>query len=98
MAKDPLEKVALDGPEKLMYISSLLSNEESEQLQLVMLNKIDVFAYSHSNMIGINPTLASNKLNKKVRCFHLARYQIIQTEVDNLLRAGFIREMKYPNG
>ena len=41
---DPLENVALNGQEKFMYISSLLSNEEREQLQLVLLNNIDVFA------------------------------------------------------
>ena len=29
-------------------------------------------------------------------CFHPVRHQIIQTEVENLLRAGFIREVKYP--
>ena len=82
MAEDPLEKVALDEPEKLTYISLLLSNEESEQLQLVLLNNIDVFAYSHSNMVGINPTVASHKVNKKVRCFHPALHKIIQTEVE----------------
>ena len=31
-----------------------------------------------------------------MRHFHLVRHQIIQTKVDNLLRAGFIREVKYP--
>ena len=55
-------------------------------------------------MVGINPTVASYKLNiisttkplrKKVRRFHPNRHQIIQTEVDDLLRAGFIREVKY---
>ena len=30
-----------------------------------------------------------------MRCFHLASHQIIQTEVDNLLKVGFIREVKY---
>ena len=35
-------------------------------------------------------------MRQKVRRFHLARHQIIQMEVDNLLRAGFIREVKYP--
>ena len=35
-------------------------------------------------------------VRQKVRRFHLDRHQIIQTEVDNLLRAGFIREVKYP--
>ena len=55
-------------------------------------------------MVGINPTVASHKLNiipiaisvrQKVKRFHRGRHQIIQTEVDNLLRAGFIREGKY---
>ena len=60
---DPLEKVMLDGPEKFTYVSSLLSNEEREQLQLVLLNNIDVFAWSHSDIVGINLTMASHKLN-----------------------------------
>ena len=90
---DLLEKVTLDGP------------EEREQLQLMLLNNMDVFALSHSDMIEINPTVASHKLNiiptarlvrQKVRHFHPDCHQIIQMEVDNLLRAGFIREVKYP--
>ena len=56
-------------------------------------------------MVGINSTVASHELNiiptarpvrHKVRRFHLDRHQIIQMEVDNLLRAGFISEVKYP--
>ena len=56
-------------------------------------------------MVGINPTMASHEPNiipttrpvrQKVRRFHLDRHQIIQTDVDNLLRTGFIREVKYP--
>ena len=101
---DPLEKVTLDGPEKFTYISSLLSNEEREQFRLMLLNNIDVFAWSHLYMIGINLTMASHKLNiilaakpvrHKVRRFHLNHHQIIKTKVYNLLRAGFIREVKY---
>ena len=59
---DPLEKVMLDGSKKFTYISSLLSDEEREQLRLVLLNNIDVFARSHSDMVGINSTVASHKL------------------------------------
>ena len=56
-------------------------------------------------MVGINPTMASHKLNtipatrpvrQKVRHFHLEHHQIIHTKVDNLLRASFIREVTYP--
>ena len=56
-------------------------------------------------MARIDPTLASHKLNiiastkpirQKIRRFHPDYHQIIQTEVDNLLRVGSIREVKYP--
>ena len=63
LAVDPLEIVVLDRPEKFTYVSSLLSNEEKEQLQRVLLRNIDVFAWNHSDMIGIDPVLASHKLN-----------------------------------
>ena len=65
---------------------------------------MDVFAWNHLDMIKIDPMLASHKLNiipmakpvrKKVRRFHLDRHQIIQIEVNNFMRAGFIREVKY---
>ena len=94
----------LDEPEKFTYASSLLIDDKKEKLRLALLSNIDVFSWSHSDMVGINPTVASHKLNiisttnpvrQKVRHFHPDRHQIIQTEVDNLLREGFIREVKY---
>ena len=87
----------LDGP--------LLTDDKKEQLWLTLLSNIDVFACNHSDMVGINPMVASHKLNiismakpvrQKVRHFHLDRHQIIHAKVDNLLRVGFIREVKYP--
>ena len=56
-------------------------------------------------MIGISPVHASYKLNvissarpirQRVRRSHPDRHQVIQAEVDNLLKVGFIREVKYP--
>ena len=38
-----ITKVTLDEQEKFTYISSLMFDEEREQLQLVLLNNIDVF-------------------------------------------------------
>ena len=70
-----------------------------------MLSNMDVFAWTHSDMTGIDPVHTSHKLNfthsakpirKKVKRFHLDRHQVIQAEVDKLLKAGFIREIKYP--
>ena len=53
----------LEGLDKFTYVSTLLSNEEKEQLQHVLLGKVEVFIWSHSDMVGIDPTLASHKLN-----------------------------------
>ena len=83
---DPLDTIALDGPEKFTYVNTLLFNEEKEQLKHILLGKADVFAWSHSDMVGIDSTLASHKLNittsakpvrQKIRRFHPDRHQII---------------------
>ena len=60
---DPLEEIELDGPERITYLSFLLSNEEREQERLTLLQNIEVFAWKHSDMVGINLTMASHKLN-----------------------------------
>ena len=71
----------------------------------MLLNNIDVFTWNHSDMVGITLTVASHKLNiiptampvrQKVRRFHPDRHQIIKMEVENLLKVGFIKEVKYP--
>ena len=55
--------------------------------------------------LSISPVNASYKLNvlpsarpvlQRVCRFHPDRHQIIQAEVDNLMKDGFIREVKYP--
>ena len=55
-------------------------------------------------MVSINSVHASHKLNvipsakpirQIVRRFHSDRHQVIQAEEDNLLKARFIREIKY---
>ena len=102
---DPLEEIELDEPERFTYVSSLVSSEEREQLRLTLLSNIGVFSLRHSNIVGINPIVASHKLivllasklvRQKVGRFHLKRHQIIHTEANNLLAASFIREVKYP--
>ena len=101
---DPLEPILVGGPDEHTYVSSLTSGEEKEQLRQVFLGNIDIFAWTHSDMTDISPTHASHKLNvipsvrpvrQRVLRFHLNRHQIIQAKVDNLLDAGFIREVKY---
>ena len=104
LAVDPLESMSLAKPDKSTYVSSLLSDANKDQLRQVLLHNMDVFAWTHSDTADINPVHASHKLNvipsagpvQKIRCFHPDRYQVIQMKVDNLLEAGFIREIKYP--
>ena len=80
---DPLETVVLNEAEKFTYVNSLLSSEEIEQLQHVLLRNIDAFAWNHSDMTEIDLMLASHKLNvmplakpvrHKVRRFHPDRH------------------------
>ena len=105
LAVDPLETTPLDGPDRCIYISTLLSEEEKAQLRQVIQLNADVFAWTHVDMTGISPLHASHRLNvppsakpirQKVRRFHPDRHSVIQTEVDNLLHNGFIRAVKYP--
>ena len=60
---DPLESILLGEPDKHTYVSSLLSEEEKEQLRQALFGNIDVFSWTHSDMTGISPTHASHKLN-----------------------------------
>ncbi|KAJ9538325.1 hypothetical protein OSB04_031058 [Centaurea solstitialis] len=64
------------------------------------------FAWSHEDMVGIDPNIISHKLNvdptfkpvkQKRRKFAPERNKVINEEVDNLLKTGKIREVKYPD-
>ncbi|KAJ9552504.1 hypothetical protein OSB04_016549 [Centaurea solstitialis] len=66
----------------------------------------DCFAWSHEDMVGIDPNVISHKLNvdpsfkpikQKHRKFAPKRNKVINDEVDNLLKTGKIREVKYPD-
>uniref|UniRef100_A0A2N9GRM8 Reverse transcriptase domain-containing protein n=1 Tax=Fagus sylvatica TaxID=28930 RepID=A0A2N9GRM8_FAGSY len=84
-----------------------MSIEEAEEslVQFLKDNK-DVFAWSHEDMPGINPSIISHKLNvdpslrpikQKRRVFAPERNNAIMEEVDKLLAANFIREVFYPD-
>ncbi|KAL5568843.1 hypothetical protein UlMin_025418 [Ulmus minor] len=66
----------------------------------------DVFAWSHEDMPGIDPNVIVHRWNidpnfkpikQKRRTFNAERYMAINTEVDKLLKAGFIEEANYPD-
>ncbi|KAL5542329.1 hypothetical protein UlMin_010039 [Ulmus minor] len=66
----------------------------------------DVFAWSYEDMPGIDPNVIVHHLNidpnfkpvkQKRRTFNAERYMAINTEVNKLLKAGFIEEANYPD-
>ncbi|KAK1582707.1 hypothetical protein Q3G72_017539 [Acer saccharum] len=64
----------------------------------------DIFAWSHSDMPGIDPVTISHALttdhafkpvSQKRRSFNAERYQAIAAKIEKLLEAGFIRNLDY---
>ncbi|RVX18077.1 Retrovirus-related Pol polyprotein from transposon 17.6 [Vitis vinifera] len=90
----------------LTNISSLMTIEETQSIQNILIQNHDIFAWAHSDMKGIHPSIASHRLNvfsaarpvrQKIRRFHPDRQEVIRNEIDKLLNAGFIREVSYPD-
>ena len=77
-----------------------------KELALFLKNNQDVFAWTHKDMLGINPSVMVHKLNvspsflpvrQKKRVFTQERDKAIEEEVRKLLEANFIREVYYPD-
>ncbi|RVW58039.1 hypothetical protein CK203_106958 [Vitis vinifera] len=106
-AADPLQTIQIsDESDHLTNVSSLMTQEETQGMQNILRQNHDIFAWAHSDMKGIHPSIASHKLNvfstarpvrQRIRRFHPERQRVIQNEIDKLLEAGFIREVSYPD-
>ena len=66
----------------------------------------DVFAWSHEDMPSIDPSIIVHHLKidltfkpvkQKRRTFNAKQYMTINTEVDKLSKADFIKEANYPS-
>lgn len=53
----------VEGKENRTFMSTLLIKEEHNHLVQFLKNNIDALAWRHSNMPGIDLTMASHKLN-----------------------------------
>jgi hypothetical protein len=100
-----MKEFEVGGNGKKVRVGSLLSPKVEESLVAFLRNNIDVFAWCHDDMPGINHLVISPRLNvdpnhrpvkQKRRCFAPERNQAIHEEVERLLKAGFIREVDYP--
>ncbi|KAG9458163.1 hypothetical protein H6P81_002671 [Aristolochia fimbriata] len=79
--------------------------EETDYMSLLNEYK-DIFAWSYTEMPGLDPTVAIHKLaiksgvkpiKQSQRQFYPELVPEIEKEVDKLLKADFIREVKYPS-
>ena len=103
-----LEDIPLDenNPEKYTRVGADMEKKTKQDLLQFLKKSIDVFAWSHKDMPGINPSVISHCLNvcpstkpvrQKKRVFATEREIAIKKEVQKLTRANFIREVYYPN-
>ncbi|XP_077232452.1 uncharacterized protein LOC143869779 [Tasmannia lanceolata] len=95
-----------DDQEKLVSIGSTLSDDSREELVLFLRKNADIFAWAPAGMPEIDPDVIVHKLSvdptcrpvkQKRRHFAPERQRAIREEVEKLLRADFIQEIKYPD-
>jgi len=88
-----------------IYVSSFLTPEEEKQYSELLSEYKDVFAWSYKEMPGLDPKVAVHRLSIKKgispkkqpqRRFHPELVPEIEKEVNKLIEAGFVREVKYP--
>jgi hypothetical protein len=105
---EKLEVIVLDDekPDKTTNIGTKMDRRKRKVIIEFLKDNIVVFAWTHEDMPGINPSVISHKLNvdssmcpikQKTRVFALNRNQAISNEVKKILTVGFIREVYYPN-
>ncbi|XP_074322718.1 uncharacterized protein LOC141659690 [Apium graveolens] len=92
-------------PSKVLRIGSQLTPRLKEGLSKFLLENLDVFAWSHSDMVGIDPEIMCHRLNidpkhkgvrQKRRAVSGKRAIALAEEVERLLDVGLIRESFYP--
>ena len=103
-----LENVLLqeDDLEKSTRIRIGMKEKARKDLIQFLRKSIDVFAWSHDDMPGIDPSVITHRLNvypfskpvrQKKRVFAPERDKAIKEEVQKLTTAQFIKEVYYPD-
>ena len=92
-------------PSKTTKVENELQQTLKDELVRFLKNNLDVFAWNHEDMPGINRRVIEHSLNvdpikkpvqQKRQVFALERNKAITKKVEKLLTAGFIREVYYP--
>ncbi|CAL1405791.1 unnamed protein product [Linum trigynum] len=94
-----------DEPAKKVRISSHLAEEKARELLVLLKEFKDLFAWTSEDMPGVSRELAEHRLSVKSKAkpvqqrrrnASLEKQMALEEEVKRLLKAGFIREVKYP--
>jgi len=90
---------------KVFKLGRLLSQEEQDEVAVVISRHLDAFAWSASDMPGIGPDFLFHHLTmdpkvhpvrQRRRKFNEERRLVVQEETQKLRSAGHIREIQYP--
>ena len=105
---EALENIPLDerNLERYTRVGADLERKNKKDLVQFLKKNIDVFAWSHEDMLGIDPGVITHRLNicssfkpvrQKKRVFAPKRDNAIKEEVQKLMAAKFIREVYHPD-
>lgn len=104
---DDLEEINIGTTDDLrpIFISKHLSKENKLKYQEFLRASRDVFAWTYEEMPGLDPNIVVHRLavrddatpvKQAQRKYRPEILPQIEAEVDKLIAAGFIREVKYP--
>ncbi|XP_048613381.1 uncharacterized protein LOC125587219 [Brassica napus] len=105
--KDEILEISIDEADqrKVIRVVAFLSDEIQRAIIDFLKKNMSTFAWTTSDMNGINPTITSHKLNvdptikpiRQKRCkLGPERSKAVNEEVERLLAAGSIAEVRYP--
>ncbi|XP_075095392.1 uncharacterized protein LOC142173674 [Nicotiana tabacum] len=88
---DALKKVNLGVVEdpKPTYVSASLNGDEEKKYIELLKEFKDIFAWSYKEMPGLDPKQAQRRFRPEL-------VPLIEIEVNKLIEAGFVREVKHP--
>ena len=97
--------LGIENPEGKVLVGSSMLEQIKQDLLNFLRTRSKTFAWKHEDMTGIDKSIITHKLNidpsfrpihQKRRKFAPERNQIIQEEVQKLLKTGMIKEVKFP--
>ena len=104
---DKLETIELieGDPIKTTKVGTRLSHQTKKEIVSFLKDNLDMFSWSHKEMLGIPANIIQHHLNvnpkkkpvqQKRRVFSPERNKAVMDEVNKLLAANLIREVYYP--